>query len=306
MLTQTLQEFGHLPLFAGLSAEEARQFFGLAQRIVVPFNEPLIRAGEPADSFYLILRGTVEVRVNNHGVHMPVAHLRSGQLVGEMAFFQATPYRLADVYVVKEALLAKFYYVKVFEACASDPVLGEKIRRNLRYVTIDRARENVARSERAAHMSPLTPIQRRMAVARCSAFQGFTAEELTEVVNIAEPLRFDALENVVNAGEPADSLYVVALGHLEVKIATHQGVFSIAQIGPGQCIGELALVYRSPTRTASVIASQHSTLLRIRYDRLLKALEEIPGAQERLMANLGLMAGDRAEALHKVEEAAGG
>lgn len=298
MFTQTLQELGHLPLFAGLSAEEVRQFLALAQRIVVPVNEPLIRAGEPADSFYLILRGAVEVRVHRQGVAIPVAHLQSGHLVGEMAFFQATPFRLADVHVIKEALFAKFAFQKVHEACAGDLALGEKVRRNLRYVTVDRARENVSRSERtAAHLQPLTPIQRRMAVARCSAFEGFTAEELTEVVNAAEPHRYQALEPVMNAGEPADSLYVVALGNLEVKVATHEGVFSVAQIGPGQCVGELALVYHSPTRTASVIASQPSTLLRLRYDRLLGALRPIPGAERKLLANLGHLAGDRAASL---------
>lgn len=300
-----MEDVGHLPLFAGLTPGEAGQFLGLAQRIVVPVGEALIRAGEPADSFYLILRGTVEVRVRRGEVAQPVAHLQAGQLVGEMAFFQATPFRLADVYVVREALLAKFPFQKVHEACAANPALGEKIRRNLRFVTVDRARENVARAAHAApHLQPLTPMQRRTAIARCAAFQDFTAEALTGVVEVSEPRRYQAMEVVIHAGEPADSLYVVALGHLEVRVATDLGIFSIAQLGPGQCVGELALVYHSPTRTASVIASQPSTLLRIRYDKLLAALREIPGAQERLLANLGSLAGERAGELARIEEAA--
>lgn len=125
-----------------------------------------------------------------------------------------------------------------------------------------------------------------MCVARCAAFAGFGSEELTEVVRIAHPFRYQPQEPVINAGEPADALYIVALGHLEVHIATHEGIFSVAQIAPGQCVGELALVYHLPTRSATVVASQASTVLKIYFSDLRLALEQIPGANERIATNL--------------------
>ncbi len=305
-----LEEVSHLPLFAGLSVEEAVEFLTRGQRLEVPAGEALIRTGEPADSFYLIVRGILEVRCNQGNEPMPIAQLQSGHLVGEMAYFQAAPFRLADAFVLRDAVLCKFPYGDVRELDARHPELAAKVRHNLRHVTVERARQNLARTgkRRAAVFSKpeqlLTPVQRRQAIGRCAAFADFSAIELGEIVGIAEPVRVGAGAIVVAAGDPADAMYVCALGHLEVTLATREGVFGVARIGPGQCIGELPLVYRLPTRTATVVAQEASTLLRIAYADLEQVLTTLDGARERMQANLGTLAYSRAAHLRDVEEAA--
>jgi CRP-like cAMP-binding protein len=302
-MQQSLHEVSHLPLFAGLSAEEAQQFLVLGHKLVLTAGHPLINAGEPADSFFLIVQGAIEVRVYQSGMATPVAQLQAGHLVGEMAFFQATPYRLADAVVVRDSLVCKFAFGRVHELCALQPDLGEKIRRNLRYITTERARDNMARAERSSHPL-LTPIQARMAIARCPAFKDFSAEDLSAIMAIAEPMRLGSLETVMHAGDPADCLYVVALGHLEVKIATREGIFSVAQLGPGQCFGEMPLVYDLQVRTATVMTTQPTTLLKIPYEALDTVLSALERGPDCLKANLGSLALDRALELRNLEEGA--
>ncbi|MBM3273769.1 MAG: cyclic nucleotide-binding domain-containing protein [Candidatus Sericytochromatia bacterium] len=302
-MQQGLSEVSHLPLFAGLSAEEAQLFLALGHKQVLTSGHPLINAGEPADSFFLIVQGAIEVRVYQDGVATPVAQLQSGHLVGEMAFFQATPYRLADAVVVRDSLVCKFAFGRVHEFCALQPDLGKKIRRNLRYITTERARDNLARAERGQH-ALLTPIQARMAMARCPAFRDFSAEDLSALMAIAEAMRLGSLETVMHAGDPADCLYVVALGRLEVKIETMEGVFSVAQLGPGQCFGELPLVYDLQVRTATVMTTQPTTLLKLSYEALYAVLASMDGGYDRLRENLGSLALDRALELRNLEEGA--
>jgi Cyclic nucleotide-binding domain/Major Facilitator Superfamily len=58
------------------------------------------------------------------------------------------------------------------------------------------------------------------------------------------PVRFPAGAEIVRAGEPGDSFYVVARGEVEVESRT---------LGPGESFGEIALLHGSP-RTATVRA----------------------------------------------------
>lgn len=75
------------PFFEGLSQDELEKIRDLAQLETFDSYEPLFFQGDPADSLYLIVNGTVTVVEETDRGTVPLAWVRSGQTLGEMGLF---------------------------------------------------------------------------------------------------------------------------------------------------------------------------------------------------------------------------
>jgi CRP-like cAMP-binding protein len=92
--------------------------------------------------------------------------------------------------------------------------------------------------------------------------------------------RFEAGEEVFARGDPADALYLVESGEVEVYSPDKRGRrIALARLGPGQSFGELALVDRGG-RTASVRCVQASDLRVLYRDAFLTGLRRSPELAE--------------------------
>lgn len=90
-------------------------------------------------------------------------------------------------------------------------------------------------------------------------FRFVTFQELVRILNITSVRPFMKHETVVEEGDDGDELFVVLTG----KVQIHSGATTIAELGPGQHFGEMALVDKAP-RSASVTALESSKLLTIK------------------------------------------
>jgi predicted acylesterase/phospholipase RssA/CRP-like cAMP-binding protein len=93
--------------------------------------------------------------------------------------------------------------------------------------------------------------------------RGIATSTLEIFIPRLDRLAYDANQRVLAEGEPGDCLYLVLNGRL--RAVTHRPDGSEAllnEIGVGETVGEIALLTGEP-RTASVYASQPSTLLRM-------------------------------------------
>jgi predicted acylesterase/phospholipase RssA len=98
------------------------------------------------------------------------------------------------------------------------------------------------------------------------------------------------------AGDPGDSLYVVESGRLRV-FGTVDGVeVTVRLLGPGDVVGELALVCGAP-RAASVRAVRDTTLVRVSDEAFQRLLRADTGFAAALVAALGEKLRSRAFAL---------
>lgn len=82
-------------------------------------------------------------------------------------------------------------------------------------------------------------------------FAGMTDRALDGVASLAEEVDFAAGDTLTVEGEPGDTLYLVLEGSVTV---TRSGV-SLPSLGPGDVIGEVALVDGRP-RTATTAAAE--------------------------------------------------
>jgi voltage-gated potassium channel len=102
-----------IPLFEGLSRRHLDRIASVAATKRYAAGNPLVRAGQPATAFYVILDGRVRVHVPGRPVEF-----QAGDFFGEMALVDgeprsATVTAVTDVYVM---MIARPKFLKVLEA----------------------------------------------------------------------------------------------------------------------------------------------------------------------------------------------
>ncbi len=93
-------------------------------------------------------------------------------------------------------------------------------------------------------------------------FQGLSDAELKQLMAMAEPVSLRAGDVLIRQGETGDSAYVLMKGHFEVQKQSGQSLIKIDVRNPGDVVGEMALLSRTP-RNATIIAKTDGETLRI-------------------------------------------
>lgn len=83
--------------------------------------------------------------------------------------------------------------------------------------------------------------------------------------------RYAPGEVIFAAGDPGDCMYAVVEGEVEIRI----GERTVERSGPGDVIGELALIDRSP-RSATAVAATECTLAPVDEKRFQFMVQETP------------------------------
>lgn len=119
---------------------------------------------------------------------------------------------------------------------------------------------------------------------RLSAVLGFSELSDTDLDRLADQsvhMRIPRGGVLVRQGDPADELYIAISGRFFVARGANAEV--IAEIGPGEPIGELAFLGDS-TRTATVIAARDSEVLMLSRAAYSRVVREAPGILPAILA----------------------
>jgi CRP-like cAMP-binding protein len=112
-------------------------------------------------------------------------------------------------------------------------------------------------------------------------FSACSKKELQAVARATDEVTIPAGKVLCEQGTIAREAYVIVQGNGEVRINKKK----VAAIGPGTCVGELALLDHQP-RTASVVASSDMTVLVIGVREFGALLDEVPSITHKLMKSL--------------------
>lgn len=99
-----------------------------------------------------------------------------------------------------------------------------------------------------------------------SLFADLPREVLARLVSEFDELDVAAGETVFSQGDPGDALYVIVSGAVEVRGERDGRSERVAVLGPGDCLGEMALVTGDP-RSATVVTLSATRLLRLDKER---------------------------------------
>ena len=104
-------------------------------------------------------------------------------------------------------------------------------------------------TEEQVQLEAVTP-----ALKACPLFQALKEEHYSQILKIAEPVRFAAEEQIVEAGSAADAFYVILDGEAAIRLTSPAGEsVEIGRIPKGATFGEMGLLL-GRKRTASVAA----------------------------------------------------
>jgi CRP-like cAMP-binding protein len=112
-------------------------------------------------------------------------------------------------------------------------------------------------------------------------FSACSKKELRAVAKASDEITLPAGKTLCEQGAIGREAFVIVSGTAEVR----RNKRKVATLGPGACVGELALLDHKP-RTASVVAATDLTVLVIGTREFSGIVDEIPSIAHKLMRSL--------------------
>ena len=214
-----------------------------AERRRFEAGEIIIRQGEDAVRFFLIIHGNAEVvRERPNRREQPIASLAEGDHFGEIGLLEGVP-RTATV-----------------RAGASGPMEAMVMNRET-FSDFVQATE-ITEEEIAAIVK-----QRLQSLELAKALPTLRPNELSRISPQFKLLKFAPGEIVIKQGEPADQFYILVSGRCEVIDHHPEGrEIRVDWREPGEYFGEIGLLQNQP-RTATVKAGPESQVEVMALDR---------------------------------------
>ncbi|MGZ6094834.1 MAG: cyclic nucleotide-binding domain-containing protein, partial [Polyangiales bacterium] len=169
------------------------------------------------------------------GEKIVLARLQNGQVFGEMALVSRAP-RAASVVAGRPSLVLAAPVEALEAVAAKAPEVGEQLATFCR----ERMLQNLVRT--SPILGAVDPAEREGLVSRF------------------ETRTYEPGDRLISRGETASGLHMIASG--EVEVSTNEGGerLVIAKLGPGEVVGEVALILRRPS-VADVVAVHPSVTL---------------------------------------------
>jgi ATP-binding cassette subfamily B protein len=238
-----------------LLGDEVRQLVAASfEPITYPFGAVIVREGEPADAFYLLMSGTARVvKQGDDGGEVPLNVLHGGDSFGEAGLLEGGT-RTVTVRASGPVEALRLDGT-VFNALTRT---HPEVRSTFEAVAKERALWNFLRIH--------------------SSFASLPAEALALLAAGLERVEVTAGTIVVREGHPPGSMYVVESGRLH---ATSVEEPELAFLRTGDFFGERSLFLAEP-RAATVAAVTDSVLLRFPPDLFRLLVARYPEFRERL------------------------
>jgi HEAT repeat protein len=130
--------------------------------------------------------------------------------------------------------------------------------------------------EQAMETAPtLSVMERVLFLRKVPLFSGLPPADLTQIAGIAGEQLYPDGELIARQGEPGDQLYIITSGQVAVLAEAADGRREVARRGPGEYVGEMAVITQEP-RSATLAAAGEVRLLCIGRAQFEEILAERP------------------------------
>lgn len=235
--------------FEGLSDGALEEIAGRLEKVELAAGTKIIKEGEPADSFYIVKEGEVEVtKTTKWGQEARITNLKCGAGFGEMALLTCST-RNSSVLAKTDVELYKLMKIDFEEIVLLDSTFTNMLVKKNR----DHCQYNKMKT-----LQPLAILEPGKMLA--------LTEKLIEK-------HYTAGENIITQGGPGDAYYILKSGRAEViKKKGGNDPEQVAVLGEGEGFGEEALIREEP-RNATVRAIDDTLVLRLEksdFDEIMK------------------------------------
>jgi cAMP-dependent protein kinase regulator len=248
------------PLFSSIGRAGLRALVGVFQVSTVPQGAVIIEEGTGGAEAYIVARGELEVTRQADGDEpLVLARLTGGALFGEMALLSRAP-RAASVVACRPSILLVGRKDALDEVAEREPQVAIELASHCRRRMV----QNLVRT------SPILSAVR--------------VEERPALVERFETRVYEKGDKLIAEGGESKGLHLIASGEVAVVRMEGEEPFVLATLGPGDIVGEVALVLRRlasadvvavhPTVTL-YLASEHFTSLIHEHPTILAELYEL-------------------------------
>lgn len=251
----------------------------------VEAEREVFREGDPADNFYLIVRGRVAAYKTLGETETRLRVMETGDAFGEIALLMDKPRTATIRTLAPTTLLAlsREHFQRVFSR-------SRELRLALGEMAEAREQaENTTESVNRFMFSGPVAATTAEAPAMPEQLQGVPLlhhvppELRMEVAGIFTAMELPAGQIVFREGQPGDAFYIIVSGRVSVTKQFPDGPRVLGSMGPGDAFGEIALLDNSP-RTATLRSEQAAMLLRLPREQFDQLIERAPGLHEQLEA----------------------
>ena len=247
-----------IPAFAALPAPARQALAACLTEQTYPKHALVLDEGEPADRLFLIEEGEVEVSARTPSGRVPLSHLSEGEMFGEIGLLLSSKRRTARVTALTPLVTSTLRNRHLTEVLDQYPEARE--------VLIEAADQALVRS-----------------FIKCTRpFERLTPERLRSFAGRLQLLEFAAGSTVFRQGDSGDACYLVRGGVVEVIRSEAQGDRTVARLGPGEIVGESALLTSTP-RDATLVATENTELLALHRSDLIEVLDLDRGVADHMV-----------------------
>lgn len=120
----------------------------------------------------------------------------------------------------------------------------------------------------------------------CPLFAALTDDQLSSVIRASHIESYGDGAAVFEEGDRGDAAYVVMAGNVDIRVGGEAGQNTVATVGPGELLGEIAAFTEMP-RTASIVVKQTAALMKIEQSTIRKLVGESPEIANTIIGELG-------------------
>jgi CRP-like cAMP-binding protein len=238
------------PLFSSIGRDGLRAMVEVFEVISVPQGTLVIEEGTTGAEAYIVARGELEVTRTMEGRSVVLARLTGGALFGEMALLSRAP-RAASVVARRPSILLVGRKDALDAVAEKQPEVGRELASHCR----QRMVQNLVRT------SPI------LGAVKPEARPALVEQFTTRV--------YERGDKIISQGEGATGLYLIASGEVAVVRVEGSEPLVLATLGPGDLVGEVALVLRRPS-SADVVAVHPTVTLYLATDQFMPLIREHP------------------------------
>jgi CRP-like cAMP-binding protein len=277
--SRQLETLERTPLFQALPNRHRAQVADLAELRRYADGAEIVRAGEPGDSFHVVLDGEPVVTAVDGQQHQ----LMPGDHFGELSLLDGAP-RAATVAAVGEVTTGRISRTDFQNVLHEEPALAVALLPGLALVVRDMLRTDAQHipdqsrvgdwqegGDEAAGkvLEGIDALSWLMVLRHVTLFEALPERHLHRLAKHVTVERYEPGATIVVAGAPGDALHVILNGRARVR--TPGG--HTRALDTNDCFGELALIDGAP-RAATVTAVSVLTTAKITradFQKLLKA-----------------------------------
>ncbi|MBN1320436.1 MAG: cyclic nucleotide-binding domain-containing protein [Thermoleophilia bacterium] len=254
-----IDELRQFKIFAELDVADLEAISQIVHVQQFAAGEQVMMEGAEAERLYLFLEGKAAVKVlSPEGQQVLIDEVGPGELLGWGAVMEPHVYA-ASAWTTEPSELVVVPGDRLRELCEINEHLGYQVIKGVGEVMSRRFGQTIA-----GH-----------GVAELHQFKIFADLDLAELDSIARVAHiqdFEAGEELITEGAPAERLYLFLRGKAAVKVRSEGRLVVIDELGPGEVLGWAALMEPN-VYTASAWTIEPSELIVVPADRLRELCE---------------------------------